>query len=262
MTTVEKVKAVWSARKGVESAAMQAKPTPEAIRDNIIGTYFNLRVAMAALSFLFPIVFYLYTLKRFGGLEQDSMSAFYGAYGGIIRDWFVGVLWAVGFFLISYKGLSTLENWLLNGAGISAVGIAMFPCNCWTHHIGDTSKVHGSFAFAFFGCMSIVVLWFSRKTLCLVSNRQWRNLFHAAYTAIGFFLIGSITTVFTLRTLPSYKAAAFRIEWLGIWAFAAYWATKTIEYKMTSAEKMAARGELSYDRKQRLVPVGSPEAVD
>jgi hypothetical protein len=238
------------------------KPTPETIRDNITDTYFNLRVAMAGLSFLFPIVFYAYTRKIYGELQQDSMSAFYGAYDGFIRDWFVGVLCAVGSFLVSYKGLSTSENWLLNGAGASAIGIAMFPCNCWVRHVGDTSTVHGTFAFAFFACMSIVVLWFSRKTLCLVTDHRWNKFFHFAYTAIGFFLIASIVTVFALRRwVPSYKAAIFRIEWLGIWAFAAYWGLKTFEYWKTAAVRRAARGELTYDHEQRLVPVGSPEGV-
>jgi hypothetical protein len=172
------------------------------------------------------------------------------------------VLWAVGSFLVSYKGLSRWEDWLLNGAGASAIGIAMVPCNCWSGHTGDTSTIHGASAFAFFACMSIIVLWFSRKSLSLVTDARLNTFFHFAYTAIGFFLIASITTVFVLRrTVPDYKASIFRIEWLGIWSFAAYWALKTFEYWKTAAEKRAARGELAFDHKQRLVPRNSSDAL-
>src|ERR1051326_5391740 len=79
----------WACARSALGCAMPDKPTSEQIRDEITDTYFNLRVGMAALSFLFPIVFYAYTRRIYGELQQDSISAFYG-YDGFIRDWFVG----------------------------------------------------------------------------------------------------------------------------------------------------------------------------
>lgn len=60
------------------------------------------------------------------------MSAFYGANDAGMRNWFVGILWAVGSFLILYKGFRAAEDWLLNLAGGFAILTAMTPCGCWS----------------------------------------------------------------------------------------------------------------------------------
>jgi hypothetical protein len=59
------------------------------------------------------------------------MSAFYGAYDGDMRNWFVGTLCAVGAFMVLYKGFTFAEEMALNAAGLSAALVAMTPCNCW-----------------------------------------------------------------------------------------------------------------------------------
>ncbi|MCL9781899.1 DUF998 domain-containing protein [Vibrio sp. S4M6] len=50
--------------------------------------------------------------------------------GGISRDIFVGCLFAISAFLLSYNGYSHVESVLSKLAGISALGIAIFPCDC------------------------------------------------------------------------------------------------------------------------------------
>jgi hypothetical protein len=44
-----------------------------------------------------------------------------------MQDVFVGILWAVGLFLISYKGYDSTDNWVTNLSGIFAIGVALFP---------------------------------------------------------------------------------------------------------------------------------------
>ncbi len=62
-----------------------------------------------------------------------------------MRSWFVGILFVLGIFLYLYKGFSTLENCLLNIAGLSALGVALFPTgwNC-----GDSCNAIRSMAYS------------------------------------------------------------------------------------------------------------------
>lgn len=96
-------------------------------------TYFSLRAGLAFLAFVMPFVLYLY--GKFGhGLDlQPSMSAYFWA---AVKDQcatfpmrtiLVGFLFAIGVGLYVYKGLTPLENSLLNAAAICAALVAIYP---------------------------------------------------------------------------------------------------------------------------------------
>lgn len=59
----------------------------------------------------------------------QSISASYHE-GGWPRDFLVGSLFAISSFLIAYNGETPLEMVLSKVAGISALGVALFPCDC------------------------------------------------------------------------------------------------------------------------------------
>lgn len=63
----------------------------------------------------------------------DSISASYWADGDWPRNIFVGFLFAIGAFLLSYNGRSDREMVLAKIAAFAAVGVAMFPCGCGGH---------------------------------------------------------------------------------------------------------------------------------
>jgi hypothetical protein len=50
---------------------------------------------------------------------------------GVMRDWFVGILWAIGVFLVLYRGYGRRENTALNIAGMLLIMVAMVPMD-WT----------------------------------------------------------------------------------------------------------------------------------
>jgi hypothetical protein len=104
--------------------------TSDKLQQNILSTYFTLRMGIVVLSFVLPLLLY-FGGRWWGGVEMlgESMSAYYGEHGGAMRDWFVGILWTIGSFLYLYKGFSNLENVLLNFAGGFAVAITMIPCS-------------------------------------------------------------------------------------------------------------------------------------
>ena len=87
--------------------------------EHIFSSYFILRVGIAILAIVFPLILWIG-----GGMMeikfQPSMSDYYNAVGidgKSMRDWFVGILWAVGVFLVLYKGRSRKEDLILDLAG-------------------------------------------------------------------------------------------------------------------------------------------------
>src|SRR5690349_1291230 len=103
---------------------------PQELQQNILTTYVNIRTGTAIVGILFPLILWLGGRLHVGLCLQGSMSAYYhatGVAGHSMRDWFVGLLFAVGIFLVLYKGYSHAENWALNIAGILALGVAVFP---------------------------------------------------------------------------------------------------------------------------------------
>jgi hypothetical protein len=58
---------------------------------------------------------------------------------------------------------------------------------------------------------------------------------------------------------PQYKAFVFYVEAGGIFAFAAYWLTKSRELSLTQAEERAVRGEV--DKAELIDPKSKQQAA-
>src|SRR5918997_1425101 len=101
---------------------------------HVFDTYHWLRVGIAVIAFGFPL--WLWAFGKWHGLPlQGSMSAYYWAAiegDPPVRVWFVGWIFAIGSFLILYKGYSLREDWALNLAALCLIGVALFPMswNC------------------------------------------------------------------------------------------------------------------------------------
>jgi hypothetical protein len=231
-------------------------PTAEDLRKNILSTYFYLRVGIAAMSAALPIALLAYSFINHGVLEEHSISAFYGAYGGAMRNWFVGTLCALGAFLILYKGFSFAENWALNVAGLFAILTAFKPCDCWQPNIAG-SRLHNGFAITCFAAMAFVCFFCTKVTISLLPDKATQDKFRRKYFGIGAALLLSpaIAVILSYRHQGTF---VFIFEAIAVWVFAYYWFTKTQEYQITSAEKRALKGELQYVGKT-LAP--APPAV-
>lgn len=133
---------------------------PRTIEQQIKATYFALRVGAAAIAFIFPLL--LWVGGRIAGFTlRDSMSAYYwttrdqlcpcgensdhsctkkgsevdlaltpsprekALEPGTMRNWFVGLLFAIGTILYVNQGHSRKEDFALTLAGLLAVGIAL-----------------------------------------------------------------------------------------------------------------------------------------
>ena len=62
---------------------------------------------------------------------------------------------------------------------------------------------------------------------------------------LAMIMLASPAAAYVLNVLtPQYKAFVFYVEAGGIFAFAAYWLTKSRELSLTQAEEKAVRGEV------------------
>ena len=243
-------------------APLSAKAVPEGytleplkLEDNFQETYFTLRWGIAVLGILLPVLLVGVAWVRAGISAQGSMSAYYYAGNGVVRDIFVGVLIAVGASLVLYRGFSQAENIALNLAGVFAAVVAMFPmewqcganCSAWS--------VHGVAAVLFFLCIAYVCLVRAADTLVLLSDDKKIRRYKATYYTIGALMIASpfaaVIVSAVLRRQGTESIKVLLIEWFGVWVFAAYWIAKSIELRETSATERAARGEFKRATRHR-----------
>ena len=213
------------------------------LRRNMMRTFFTLRASLVVLSFALPLGLLVYSFWKNGSLQAGSISEFYGHDNGAMRDFLVGILCSIGALLILYKGYSRLENWLLNAAGVLAVATALVPCNCWPG--SEKSSWHGVFALAFFGCMSAVCLFCAKQTVELLPTEEQRKWYLRAYFFIGLWLFGAPLGAYAIARFSGQRnRALFVVEFATIAVFAIYWALKSREIKITSAERKALYGAL------------------
>ena len=211
---------------------------PDALQKHISSTYFGLRLGIIVFSFALPLFLYVGARLR-GGVElAPSISDYYFAGGGVMRDWFVGMLFAVAGFLYLYKGYSPLENLLLNIGAVLLATVALVPCACTDP--SRNGSLHGFAAVGFFLLMAFVVIRCAKDTLPLMADRKAREAFKRRYHLIALLMIVSpaiavVISVFFRR----YPSVTFFVESFAIYSFAAYWAVKSRELTLTQAETLA-----------------------
>jgi uncharacterized membrane protein len=238
-----------------EPSRRAAPMTRAELQEHIIATYFCLRVGLCVLAFLFPVL--LLGLGWWKGIPlQGSMSAYYFAFFPTTselrvfpeRTVFVGILFAIGFFLILYRGFSKAENWALNIAGLSALLVALFPMKapdyCENCGIVAYPHVHSVAAIVLFVCIAFVSFACSEETLALVSDRE-RKWYRRIYAFLAFAMIVlPVSAVVMTYFFEIYDKKTLFVEWTGIATFSCYWAIKSYELHSSKAEKKVTEGEM------------------
>jgi hypothetical protein len=243
-------------------------PPPEDSRElwkHFSDTYFSLRIGLAILGFAMPFVLYLY--GQFGhGLDlQPSMSAyFWAAETGQcatfpMRTIFVGFLFAIGVALYMYKGLTPLENSLLNLAAICASLVAIFPerlsvaegesdtrvaqlfKNCpaikeWAAQ--PPLPIHYLAAVILFLLLAIVALFCAHKSLKYLPPDRDPTWFRSFYIFIGIAMFLLPIAGFSVAFLFGVTShMVFYIETASILTFGIYWSVKTRELALSGLER-------------------------
>jgi len=195
-----------------------------------VRSYVYLSLGMAIVAAALPLL-----LIAAGGYDGHySISNFYHV-SDLTRNIMVGCLCAEGVFLILFHGLSKLENWILNVAGVAAISVAMNPMPVDQCGPGPAITLHAASAILFFLCLAIVAVGLSKGRTKYIIYPPKRRRFEIAYDVAGALMIGLPLTVVAMHFLGRTGCEnhwIFWIETFGIWAFAAYWVVKFTEYRL------------------------------
>jgi hypothetical protein len=243
---------------------------PDKLQKHIISTYFWLRLGLGSLALIFPVLLVIFGLRE-GIKIPGELSAYYWALAETsdprpfpMRGLFVGMLWAIGCFLILYRGFSKVENLLLIVVGVCALVVAIAPmamppqCTVKTICMADAwSNWHKWAAIALFISIGVVVWWCSGDTLeelkrkyetspnGLPSFQKDYVLFRTAYYIIAVFMIAvPLVAGYINYYLVEYSWFIIFVEWWGITFFGIYWLLKTWEIQRSGADIKAIQGRM------------------
>ena len=124
---------------------------------NLIISYLTLRKLFGILGVLLPFVMVLGGFIFFQETVQKSISSYY--YTGM-RDVFVGILCAMGVFLISYHGYGRVDSIAGKLGGLFALGIAFFPTTPEAH-ASSTARIIGMVHYASAALFFLTIAYFS-----------------------------------------------------------------------------------------------------
>ena len=162
--------------------------------DPHVMSYHRVRQALGAVALLLPLSLILGGVGVEGSLRDSLSNYFFSP----LREVFVGALWAIGVFLISYKGYARRsderfsDQVLARISGLSALMVSVFPSledcpvqsvSCvlpertvtqiWVH-TGPSAWVHNISAVVFFLCLVVFCLVQFPKTSDLARRRIYR----------------------------------------------------------------------------------------
>jgi hypothetical protein len=214
------------------------------LSNQVKATYRMLRLGLAVIAFAFPLILWIGGYLRGEVPLAGSMSAYYHASAGVMRNEFVGILFAVGALLFAYQGYSQFEDWALNFAGVLALGIAVFPMK-WPESTDSSFSIHGACAISFFVCIAYVCIWRSGDTLPLIKDEAMRERYRLVYRTLGVAMVVCPFLAWTLISLmPLRKSAIFFVELAGIYVFATYWVIKSHEARKSNVDEKTCRGKV------------------
>jgi hypothetical protein len=198
-----------------------------------VRSYLVLSFGMGLLALSLPFL-----LVAIGGYDGHYSISYFYYVNELARNVLVGILWAIGVFLILFHGLSSLENWLLNVAGLAAISIAINPMDPISNNgsgEGSGITIHSASAILFFALLAVVAVFLSKGRIRYIRSPVARRTFAGLYDAAALLMVAMPVAVVLIHFVGRGAVQThwvFWIECLGIAGFAMYWFVKTVEYKL------------------------------
>jgi len=199
---------------------------------SLIISYMTLRKAIGFLGVALPFAVSLGAMIVFHTPIQGSISGYY--YTGT-RDMLVGILWVIGFFLLSYKGYGPADNIAGDLGCLFAVGISLFPT---APEVNPTAQarlignVHFTFAALFFLTLIFFSFYLFTKTGGKPMTRRKRQR-NWIYRGCALLMAACIVLIALDHFLPSGITSPlarydpiFWLETIAILAFGVSWLVK------------------------------------
>lgn len=217
-------------------------------QDELALSQLSLRKGLGVLGLALPIV-----LLMVSGLSptitlQRSLSAYY--YVPHLRDLLVGVLWAIGAFLVFYQGyrtvpraFQTLPQWisrhmtdtkLTTLAGIGALITAILP----TCEVQDAcgsklmAAAHLAGSVTFLGTLAVLSIWAFTESDTPPKDwdaaKIWSNRIYTTcgWTILACLVAAGIVLWMHIKTVGPFTQPVFWLESIAIWAFGISWLIK------------------------------------
>jgi hypothetical protein len=181
----------------------------------------ELRRLVGGLGALLPVVLVTSGYMQCRCPLQPTISHYYDL-GGVTRDLFVGILFAIATFFWTYRGYDSGDRWTARVASACAFGVALFP------HAGTQvlSLLHFASAVGLFGALAHFALrLFPKAGATPTREKLWRNRIYRACGWIIVMCIGAITVLVVMGSRFAWSPV-FWLEALAFWAFAISWLVK------------------------------------
>ena len=200
----------------------------------LVFSYLTLRKTIGLLGLALPVVLAVGGLLIFDppGLQRSISAYFYTN----ISQVFVGTLWAIGFFLLSYKGYGRADAIAGDLGCIFAVGMTLFPTR---PEIVVSSKdvlfgqIHLAFAALFFLTLIFFSVFLFTKTDPSKTPTREKLQRNRVYKACGYIMAICILLIAVYFRLPEADASflkschpVFWLETIAVVAFGISWLTK------------------------------------
>jgi VIT1/CCC1 family predicted Fe2+/Mn2+ transporter len=213
-----------------EFAAGNVSKAQELAGDSALAVaYTHLQRIVGVMAILLPFVLFSGNWALTGNELESSISAYYHTPVGRV---FVGVLWALGVFFLSYNfrplpGFN-LDNKLSTLASIAAVCVAVFPttsdASVATRAEKNIGIVHMVSAGLLFTLLAIFALFlFPRSSGAMTPEKRRRNI---VYRTCGGIMAAAILSMFPSQLLPDSWHAFLWLETLCVLAFGTSWLIK------------------------------------
>jgi hypothetical protein len=210
-------------------------------RDQVVASYYRVRQMLGALGIALPVMLLLAGWMESGRI-LPSLSDYYHT---IQRDIFVGCLFAIGTFLIAYRGHDRVpgetlsDEVLTNLAGFSAIAVALFPSEAAEPQVTTLTQAALGMRAAVTGhYLAAQAFLYSLAWMCFVhfartASAPRRRIYRGCGMVIV--AVGVVATCAAIgRRFGSDGVHAFVIDnsvvfWceaVGVWAFGIAWLTK------------------------------------
>ncbi len=199
--------------------------------ESLVFSYLELRKTLGILGISLPFIMAVGGWIIFNTGLRGSISSYY--HTGM-RDVFVGLLFAMGFFLLSYKGYERADDLAGDLGFVFALGVALFPTT--PQGAGGSSIIgylHMAFTVLFFSTLIYFSFFLFTKSDPEKSPTKRKLQRNKVYRICGITMSVCILLIAVYVLLPDSAEAilkpykiVFWLETIAIWAFGISWLVK------------------------------------
>lgn len=200
---------------------------PTQNREDIqIISYLTLRTLIGSLGILIPVLLAIggFLFSSSMVLEHSISNYYYTPMGDVL----VGVLFVMGFFLLTYKGYERIDNIAGSLGFIFALGVALFPCNSDFLAVRITHFVSAALLFGVFVFFSLCLFTKTHEGKEPSTGKKNRNVVYwvCGFAMILFLVLIALSFLFLSPQARNAYKLIFWLESLALWAFGISWLVK------------------------------------